>query len=82
LLNDDGASNSFDRAIEHRQKAITRIFDESPVMLCDGWLDEFTPLSFYASVCSFLVVPHKAAVTRDVSREDCGQAARQVVGRP
>jgi hypothetical protein len=81
LLNDDGASNGFDRAIEHCQEAITRIFDESPVVLRDGWLDEFTPLTSYTSVCPLFVVPHKAAVTRDVSREDCGQAARQFVRR-
>jgi hypothetical protein len=65
------------QAIEYRQKAITRIFDESPVVLRDSRLDEFTPLTFYTSVCPLFVVPHKAAVTRDVSREDCGQAARQ-----
>src|SRR5262249_36055124 len=71
-----------DRAVEHGQKAITRIFDESPVVLRDGWLDEFTPLTFYTSVCPLLVVPHKAAVTRDVSGEDRSQSARQSVRRP
>jgi hypothetical protein len=82
LLNDNGASNSFNWTIEHRQKAIASIFDEPPVMLRDGWLDEFTPLTFYTSVCPLFVVPHEAAVTRDVSSEDCGQAARQFVRRP
>jgi len=70
-MDDDSATDGFDRAIEHRQKAVTRIIDKLPVVLCDAWLDEFAPLPHHACVRSFLIELHKAAISRDISREDC-----------
>ena len=40
-------------------------------MLCDAWLDEFTPLPHHACVRSLLIELHKAAIPRDISSEDC-----------
>src|SRR5262249_49476596 len=34
-------------------------------------LDEFAPLPHHARVRSFLIELHKAAIARDISREDC-----------
>jgi hypothetical protein len=70
-----------DRAVEHRQKTITGIFDELPVVLRDGWLNKFAPMPFYAGVRSFLIASHEAAVTRDISRDDCSQTTWQSIRR-
>ena len=70
-MDDDSATDGFDRAVEHRQKAVTRIVDKLPLVLSDTWLDELAPLPHHASVCSFLIELHKAAISRDISREDC-----------
>ena len=70
-MDDDSATDGFDRAVEHRQKAVTGIIDKLPLVLCDAWLDEFAPLPHHACVRSFLIELHKAAISRDISREDC-----------
>jgi hypothetical protein len=70
-MDDDCATDGFDRAVEHRQKAVTRIIDKLPLVLSDAWLDEFAPLPHHACVGSFLIELHKAAISRDISREDC-----------
>jgi hypothetical protein len=71
LMDDDSATDGFDRAIEHRQEAVTRIIDKLAVVLCESRLDEFAPLPHHACVGSFLIELHKAAISRDISREDC-----------
>src|SRR4249919_2727016 len=76
-MDDDSATHGFDRAIEHRQKAVTRIIDKLPLVLCDAWLNEFAPLSHHACVRSFLIELHKAAIARDISREDCRNPAHR-----
>ena len=70
-MDDDSATDGFDRAVEHRQKAVTRIIDKLAVMLCESRLDEFAPLPHDACVRSFLIELHKAAISRDICREDC-----------
>src|SRR5262249_38456922 len=70
-MDDDSATDGFDRAVEHRQNAITRIVDELPLVLCDAWLNYFAPVPHHACVRSFLIELHEAAISRNISREDC-----------
>jgi hypothetical protein len=62
-MDDDSATDGFDGALEHRQKAVTGIIDELPLVLSDAWLDEFAPLPHHTGVRSFLVEAHKPAIT-------------------
>src|SRR4029079_14907385 len=55
LLDDDGAADGFDRAVEHGEKAITRAFNESSMMLDDRGLDEFASMPLHPRVSSFLI---------------------------
>jgi hypothetical protein len=54
-LDDDGAADGFDRTVEHGEKAITRAFNESSVMLYDRGLDEFASMPLHPRVSSFLI---------------------------
>jgi hypothetical protein len=63
LLHDDGTADGFDRAVEHYQKAVTRILDELTLVLCDGRLDEFASLPHHARVRPFLIDFHKTAIS-------------------
>jgi hypothetical protein len=38
-------------------------------------------MPFYAGVRSFLIASHEAAVTRDISRDDCSQTTWQSIRR-
>src|SRR5262249_41371527 len=81
LLNDDCAAHGFNRAVEHGQETIARMLDGPAVMLGDGWLDEFAPMPLDASMGSFLIHAHQPAVSRDIGRDDCSQAARHLIRR-
>jgi hypothetical protein len=81
LLNDDGASDGFNWAIEHRQKAVTRIFDKPAVVLRDRRFNNFAPLPLHPRVRSFFVAPHQAAIASYVTSHDCRKAARSPLGR-
>jgi hypothetical protein len=70
LLNNDGAADSFDRTIEHRQKTITSIFDKPSVVLRDRRFNDFAPLPLHACVRSFFVVSHQAAIAGYVASHD------------
>ncbi len=40
-----------DRAVEHGEKAVTRTFNKSSVMLDNRGVDEFAPMSLHPRVC-------------------------------
>ena len=50
LLDDDGAADGFDRAVEHSEKAVTRTFNKPSVMLDDSGVNELAPMSLYPRV--------------------------------
>jgi hypothetical protein len=54
-LDDDGAADGFDRAVEHGEKAVTRAFDKSSVMFDDRGVDEFAPVPLHPCVSSLLI---------------------------
>jgi hypothetical protein len=77
LLNNNGAADSFDRTIEHRQKAIAGIFDKPSVVLRNRRFNDFAPVPLHPRVRSFLVVPHQAAIAGYVTRHDGRKATRR-----
>jgi hypothetical protein len=54
-LDDNGAADGFDRTVEHGEKAITRAFDKSSVMLDDRGVNEFAPVPLHPRVSSLLI---------------------------
>ena len=81
LLNNDGAADGFDRTIEHRQKAITCIFDKPSVVLRDRRFNNFAPVPLHPCVRSFFVVSHQAAIAGYVTRHDGRKATRRPLRR-
>jgi hypothetical protein len=75
LLDNNGAADGFDRAVEHRQKAVAGIGNELAAVLCEVGLDEFAPLPRHPGECAFLVKLHEPAVAGDIGREDRRKAA-------
>jgi hypothetical protein len=41
------------------------------LVLCDAWLNYFAPLPHHACVGSFLIKLHEAAISGNISRQDC-----------
>jgi hypothetical protein len=78
LLNNDRAADGFDRTIEHRQKAVTGIFDKPSVVLRDRWFNNFAPVPLHPRVRSFFVESHQAAIASYVTSHNGCKAA----GRP
>jgi hypothetical protein len=76
LLNNNGAADSFHRTIEHRQEAITSIFDKPSVVLRDRRFNNFAPVPLHARVRSFFVVSHQAAIAGYVASHDRRKATR------
>jgi hypothetical protein len=77
LLNNDGAADGFDRTIEHRQKAITGIFDKPAVVLRDRRFNNVAPVPLHPRVRSFFVESHQAAIASYVTSHDGRKAARR-----
>ncbi len=70
LLDDDGAADGFDRTVEHSEKAVTRTFNKSSVMLDDGGINELAPMPLHPRVRSLLIHCHEPAIAGDVSSHD------------
>jgi hypothetical protein len=77
LLDDDTASNSFDRTVENRNKSVTGGFDESSVMTQNAGLDEVTLEPLHAKMRSFLIDLHEAAVACDIAGDNRSKTARR-----
>jgi len=74
LLDDDGAPDGFDWTVEHRQKAVSRTFDQPSMMLGDRGINEFAPMPLHSRMCPLLVDRHEAAIAGDISRDDSREA--------
>jgi hypothetical protein len=77
LLDDDTASNSFDRTVENRNKSVTSGFDEPSVMPDNARLDEVALKPLDAKMRSFLIDLHEAAVARDITGDNRSETARR-----
>jgi hypothetical protein len=77
LLDNDTASNSFDRAVENRNKSVTGGFDEPSVMPDNAGLYEVTLEPLHAKVRSFLIDLHEAAVARDIAGDNRSKTPRR-----
>ena len=80
LLDDDGAADGFDRAVEHGEKAVTRTFNKSSVMLDDGGVNELAPMSLHPRVRSLLIHCHEPAIAGDVSGHDSCETPWRPIG--
>jgi hypothetical protein len=78
LLDDDGAADGFDRAVEHSEKAVTRTFNKPSVMLDDRGVNELAPMSLYPRVRALLIHCHESAIAGDISGHD----SRETPWRP
>src|ERR1700761_7152123 len=76
LLNDDGAADCLDRAVEDGDKAIAGSLDQNSMVFCNRWLDEITLDPLDARMRAFLVLLHEPAVARDVAGNDCRKPSR------
>jgi hypothetical protein len=79
-LDDDGAPNSLDWAVEHHEETITRGLDEPSMVLKDRGLNEFAPISLDARVCALLIDGHESAVAGDISGQDSCETPRRLIG--
>ena len=78
LLDDDGAADGFDRAVEHSEKAVTRTFNKPSVMLDDRGVNELAPMSLHPRVRALLIHCHEPAIAGDISGHD----SRETPWRP
>jgi hypothetical protein len=76
LLDDDAASHGFDGTIKDRNKTVAGGFDEPSVMLCNAGLYEVALDPLDATVRSFLIDLHQAAVARDIARDNRSKTTR------
>jgi hypothetical protein len=74
LLDNNGAADGFDRAVEHREKAVARTFNESSVILDDRRVNEVASVPHHPRVRALLIHCHEPAITGDVSGQDGGEA--------
>jgi hypothetical protein len=79
-LDDNGAPNGFDRAVEHSEKTIPRTLDKPTVVLSDSGLNELAPISLDARVCPLLIESHESAVAGDISDQDGRETPRRLMG--
>jgi len=79
-LDDDGAPNGFDRAVEHSEKTVPRSFVKPSVVLSDSGLNELAPISLDARVCPLLIDSHESAIAGDISGEDSREPTRRLIG--
>src|SRR6516225_2107424 len=80
LLDDDGAPNGFDRALEHSKKTVPRTFHEPSVVLSDRGLNELAPKSHDPRVCPLLIDSHESAIAGDISGHDSCETPRRSIG--
>jgi len=76
LLNDDTASHGFDRTVENRDKTVAVGFDEPSMVLGNARLDEIALDPLDATVRSFFIEFHQAAVASDIASDNRHQTAR------
>jgi hypothetical protein len=79
-LDDNGAPNGFDWAVEHSEKTVPRSFDKPPVVLSDSGLDELAPITLDARVCPLLIESHESAIAGDISGQDSRETPRRLIG--
>jgi hypothetical protein len=73
-LNIKGAANGIDRARKFDQNAVTRGFNDTPAVLGNFGVYEFTTARLKRSESALLVNTHQAAISRDIGRQDGGQS--------
>jgi hypothetical protein len=77
LLDDDGAADGFDRAVEYREKAVARTFNETSVILDDRRVNEVASVAHHPRVRTLLIHCHEPAVAGDVSGQDSRETPRR-----
>src|SRR6266850_5548882 len=77
LLDDDAAPHGFDGTVENRNKTVAGGFDEPSVVLCDARLDKAALDPLHATVRSFFIDFHQAAVARDIASHYCSKTPRR-----
>ena len=74
LLDNNGAADGFDRAVEDREKSVARTFNESSVIFDDRRVNEVASVPHHPRVRALLIHCHEPAITGDVSGQDGGEA--------
>jgi hypothetical protein len=76
LLDDDAAPDGFDGTVENCDKAVPRSLNQFPVVFDYAGLDEVALDPLDATVRSFLIDLHQAAVACDIARDNRSKTTR------
>src|ERR1700687_5041437 len=76
LLDDDAAPHGFDGTVKNCNKTVAGSFDESSVVFCNAGLDEVALDPLHATVRSFFIDSHQAAVARDIASDNRSKTTR------
>jgi hypothetical protein len=69
-LNGNCTPYRIDNTRELGQQAITGGLDDSPLMVRDTWLDQFTEVGRQVGERALFVLAHQSRITRDIGCQD------------